>query len=100
MGIQVSALATFSSVLYLIFHAITFMRTYAIDLATNVCGFIVQLIEHGNGNAELMALNPIEALNFFQTSLQLLKLQTQLQRSFLHFTVSSLSMDHVVTHLS
>ena len=53
-----------------------------------VCGFIAQLVEHRTGNAEVTGSNPVEALNFFQASLQLLKLQTQLRGSFLHFTFS------------
>ena len=51
-----------------------------------VCGFIAQLVEHRTGNAEVTGSNPVEALNFFQASMQLLKLQTQLRGSFLHFT--------------
>ena len=37
--------------------------------APNVSGFIAQLIEHFTGNCEVTGSNPVEVLNFFQTSL-------------------------------
>ena len=41
-----------------------------------MCGFIAQLVEHHTGIAEVMGLNPVEALIFFQaSSFQLLKLE-------------------------
>ena len=30
-----------------------------------MCGFIAQLVEQRTGNAEVMGLNPVEALIFF-----------------------------------
>ena len=44
-----------------------------------MCGFIAQLVEHRTGIAEVMGLNPVEALIFFQaSSFQLLKLENLL----------------------
>ena len=37
--------------------------------APNVSGFIAQLVEHFTGNCEVTGSNPVEVLNFFQTSL-------------------------------
>ena len=34
-------------------------------VAPKDCDFIVQLVEHRTGNAEVMGLNPVKALNFF-----------------------------------
>ena len=31
-----------------------------------MCGFIAQLVEHRTGIAEVMGLNPVEALIFFR----------------------------------
>ena len=42
-------------------------------------GFIAQLVEHRTGITEVMGLNPIEALIFFQVSFQLLKLENLLR---------------------
>ena len=44
-----------------------------------MCGFIAQLVEHRTGIAEVMGLNPVEALIFFQASFQLLKLENLLR---------------------
>ena len=45
-----------------------------------MCGFIAQLVEHCTGIAEVMGLNPVEALIFFQaSSFQLLKLENLLR---------------------
>ena len=45
-----------------------------------MCGFIVQLVEHRTGIAEVTGLNPVEALVFFQaSSFQLLKLENLLR---------------------
>ena len=38
--------------------------------ASNVSGFIAQLVEHRTGNREVTGSNPVEVLNFFQTSLR------------------------------
>ena len=38
--------------------------------ATNVSGFIAQLVEHRTGNREVTGSKPVEVLNFFQTSLR------------------------------
>ena len=40
-----------------------------------MCGFIAQLVEHRTGIAEVTGLNPVEALIFQSSSLQLLKLE-------------------------
>ena len=41
-----------------------------------ICGIIAQLAEHHTDIAEVMGLNPVEALMFFQaSSFQLLKLE-------------------------
>ena len=48
--------------------------------ATELCGFIAQLVEHRTGIAEVMASNPVEALIFFQaSSFQLRKLENLLR---------------------
>ena len=45
-----------------------------------MCDFIAQLVEHHTGIAEVMGLNPVEALIFFfQASFQLLKLENLLR---------------------
>ena len=54
--------------------------------APNVWVFIAQLVEHCSANAEAMSLNPVEALKtFLGLTLQLLKSQSQLWWSHLHF---------------
>ena len=45
-----------------------------------MCGLIAQLVEHRTGIAEVMGLNPVEALIFFQaSSFQLLKTENLLR---------------------
>ena len=44
-----------------------------------MCGFIAQLVEHRTGIAEVTGSNPVEALIFFASSFQLLKLENLLR---------------------
>ena len=69
-----------------IFHMIHCTGRYELNKLTllPMCGFIAQLVEHRTGIAEVMGLNPVEALIFFQASFQLLKLENLLRWS--HFT--------------
>ena len=54
--------------------------------APNVLVFIAQLVEHCSANAEVMGSNPVEApKTFFGRTLRLLKSQSQLLWSHLHF---------------
>ena len=54
-----------------------------------MCGFIVYLVEHRTGIAEVTGSNPVEALIFFQaSSFQLLKLENSLRGSFFTFISS------------
>ena len=58
--------------------------------APNVWVFIAQLVEHCTANAEATGLNPVEApKTFFWLNLQLLKLESQLRWSHLHFICMS-----------
>ena len=58
-----------------------------------MCGFIVQLVEHRTGIAEVTGWNPIEALIFFQASLfQLLKLEIHCED---HISPSYISAVHI-----
>ena len=55
-------------------------------LAPNVWVFIAQLVEHCSTNTEAMGSNPVEApKTFFGLTLRLLKSQSELQWSHLHF---------------
>ena len=63
-------------------HHFTPHGRYELNKLTSLpmCGFIVQLVEHRTGIAEVTGLNPVEALGFFQaSSFQLLKLENLLR---------------------
>ena len=70
--------------------------------APNIWVFIAQLVEHCSANAEAMGSNPVEALKFFFSglNLQLLKLRLQLRWSNLYFILiySCFSRDQVPTN--
>ena len=63
-------------------HHFTPHGRYELDKLTSLptCGFIVQLVEHRTGIAEVTGSNPVEALIFFQaSSFQLLNLENLLR---------------------
>ena len=59
--------------------------------APNVWVCIAQLVEHCSANAEAMGSNPFKVPKYFRLNLQLLKLQSPLQRSYLHLNIFLLS---------
>ena len=62
-------------------HHFTPHGRYELNKLTSLpmCGFIAQLVEHRTGTAEVMGLNPVEALIFPSFSFQLLKLENLLR---------------------
>ena len=65
--------------------------------ASNVWVFIAQSVEHCSANAEAMGSDPVEAAKtFFGLTLRLLKSQSQLQWSHLHFI--RLSAVHIMIY--